>query len=613
MRLVPLDLIYPTGLVHVRIYLIRLKENASMRILGIYDGHNCGSAIIEDGKIIAAIEEERLSRIKLHDGRTKHGPPEMSLSWVLEYTKSERSNIDRIAVAISPPYELLKYVLKDVYLKQKNMRWSLAVFGRSPGWDMYYPFYPYFYNFARIRNIKKLLRRFDLDNIPIDFVDHHTAHAASAYYTSGEADTMIITMDGQGDGESGAVFSASGGKIKKIRSLSSYNSVGMFYNLITWVLGFKPNRHEGKVTGLAAHGNAEVTKPYLETLFDVNCTDFSYDLAKKIFMHPYPHRTPYNILLQKTANKLKDFSKKDLAAGVQTLSEEYVCKFTESVLEGKVVDKLCLAGGVFANVRINQEISELDNIRSVFIFPAMGDNGLFTGAALYSYFGNNEDEYIPEKIGHVYFGPEYSNKEIQREIEKANLKHKYFENIEVEIAKLLADGKVVARFNGRMEYGPRALGNRSILYQTTDPTVNDWLNKKLNRTEFMPFAPAALMEDANQLFMEIDSNIFPATYMTQTFDCTEEMQKNYPAVVHVDNTARPQLVDEKTNSSFYNTIKEYKKLTGLSAIINTSFNMHEEPIVCTPFDGIRAFQLGHLDYLAIGDFLIRSNNTENKP
>ena len=208
---------------------------------------------------------------------------------------------------------------------------------------------------------------------------------------------------------------------------------------------------------------------------------------------------------------------------MQTLSEEYICKFTESVLEDKVVDKLCLAGGVFANVRINQEIAELDNVKSVFIFPAMGDNGLFTGAALYSYFENNEDKYIPQKIEHVYFGPEYSNDEIKREIDKANLKHKYFENIEVEIAKLLADGKVVARFNGRMEYGPRALGNRSLLYQTTDPTVNDWLNKKLNRTEFMPFAPAALMEDANQLFMDVDSNIFPATYMTKTFDCTEEM------------------------------------------------------------------------------------------
>jgi len=582
-----------------------------MRVLGIYDGHNCGSAIIEDGKILAAIEEERLSRIKLHDGRTKQGPPERSLSWVLEYTKSERSNIDRIAIAISPPYDLLKYVLRDVYLRQKNMRWSLAVFGRSPSWDMYYPFYPYFYNSRRIRNIKKLLRRFELDHIPIDFVDHHTAHAASAYYTSGNADTMIITMDGQGDGESGAVFSASRGKMKKIKSLSSYNSVGMFYNLITWVLGFKPNRHEGKVTGLAAHGNAEVTKPYMETLFDVNSTDFSYDLAKQVFMHAYPHRTPYDILLKKTSNKLKDFSKEDLAAGVQTLSEEYVCKFVKSVSKGKVVDRLCLAGGVFANVRINQEIARLENIKSVFIFPAMGDNGLFAGAALYSYFENNKDEYIPEKIEHVYLGPKYSNDEIEIEIKKANIKYQYFENIEIEIAKLLADGNVVARFDGRMEYGPRALGNRSILYQATDPTVNDWLNKKLHRTEFMPFAPAALMEDTNQLFVDVGSNVFPAQYMTKTFDCTEDMQKNYPAVVHVDNTARPQLVEGKTNLSFYNIIKEYKKLTGLSAIINTSYNMHEEPIVCTPFDGIRAFQLGHLDCLAIGDFLICSNNAEN--
>jgi len=155
-----------------------------------------------------------------------------------------------------------------------------------------------------------------------------------------------------------------------------------------------------------------------------------------------------------------------------------------------------------------------------------------------------------------------------------------------------------------MEYGPRALGNRSILYQATDPTVNDWLNERLNRTEFMPFAPASLFEDRHKCYKNVGENFFPAMFMTITFDCTEELKRTCPAVVHIDSTARPQLVTENSNPSFYKIIKEYKKRTGLLSIINTSFNMHEEPIVCTPFDAIRAFNLGHLDYLAMSDFLV---------
>ena len=182
-------------------------------------------------------------------------------------------------------------------------------------------------------------------------------------------------------------------------------------------------------------------------------------------------------------------------------------------------------------------------------------------------------------------------------------------NIEDRIGALLAKGHVVARFNGRMEYGPRALGNRSILYQPTDPTVNDWLNKKLKRTEFMPFAPVTLWEDAKNMYKDVDRNLFPAEFMTITFDCTPKMAKGCPATVHVDNTARPQLTSEKINPSYYKIVKAYHKRMGLSTIINTSYNMHEEPIVCSPEDAIRAFQLGHLEYLAMGPFLTKSKES----
>jgi carbamoyltransferase len=371
----------------------------------------------------------------------------------------------------------------------------------------------------------------------------------------------------------------------------------------------KPNRHEGKITGLAAHGDYAKVEHIFNGLFSFNGRgEFSYDLAKRVWWHhPYPHRTHYPKFVRKIQSQLNGYSKEDIAAGVQVHSERVVKKWVATYLQGLKDVEVCLAGGVFANVRINQEVSELENVRSVFIFPAMGDAGLAVGAALHSYFNENTPAAAERKIvplKDVYLGPDYSEKEIETELKKANLKYTHHDHLESELAKLLAKCHVVARFNGRMEYGPRALGNRTIMYQATDPTVNDWLNKNLKRTEFMPFAPATMKEDTKREYLNVGHNDLPAMYMTITFDCTPDMKERCPAVVHVDGTARPQLVTEQSNRSFYHVINEYKKLTGLSSIINTSFNMHEEPIVCSPYDAIRAFQLGHLDYLAIGNFLV---------
>ncbi len=578
-----------------------------MRILGIFDDHNCGVAIIEDGKIIFAIEEERLSRIKLHNGNTKDGPPLRSIAAALQWTKSDRSNIDRIAVAIAPPAELQKYVFNDLFKKQKNWRWIKASLMGNITWDPYFPFYPYWYNHSRIKRVKKMLKAFNLQDIPIDLVDHHTAHAASAFYTGGKLNAEIITLDGQGDGEAGAYFRGQEGRLKRMMSVPSYHSIGLFYNFITWLLGYKPNRHEGKITGLAAFGDYLKSEALFNQLFSIEKTDFRYNLAEKIFQHPYPHRSNYPYFKKQIEDRINGLSAEDVAAGIQHIAEQMVTKFVDAALVGLEKSDLRVAGGVFANVRINQKVAELDRVKSMYIFPAMGDGGLCSGAALYSYYQQLpcgvENKEIPRQHD-VYLGPEYSDDEILAAIKKENLRFEYFKNIEEKIADLLAAGKVVARFDGRMEYGPRALGNRSILYQATDPTVNDWLNERLNRTEFMPFAPASLFEDRHKCYKNVGENFFPAMFMTITFDCTEELKRTCPAVVHIDSTARPQLVTENSNPSFYKIIKEYKKRTGLLSIINTSFNMHEEPIVCTPFDAIRAFNLGHLDYLAMSDFLV---------
>ena len=209
---------------------------------------------------------------------------------------------------------------------------------------------------------------------------------------------------------------------------------------------------------------------------------------------------------------------------------------------------------------------------------------------------------------HVYLGPEFSNQEIGSELEKAGVDAQFYNEVEPEIARLLVEGKVVARFNGKMEYGPRALGNRTILYKTDDCAINHWLNQCLNRTEFMPFAPVVMAEHAQKCFVGLDGAENAARFMTITFNCTEWMAKTNPGVVHIDNTARPQLVSEKDNPSMYRILAQYYQLTQNPCLINTSFTMHEEPIVCTPFDAIRAFKLGRLDCLAIGNWIAINPN-----
>jgi carbamoyltransferase len=231
----------------------------------------------------------------------------------------------------------------------------------------------------------------------------------------------------------------------------------------------------------------------------------------------------------------------------------------------------------------------------------MGDGGCGTGAALY----HSQTEERKPTISNAYFGPDFSDDEIAKELKEAGLEFTKPDHLAKEVAELIHSGKVVARFDGRMEYGPRALGNRSIMYHAREPEVNQWLNKRLGRTEFMPFAPVTLYEAREKYFFNIKGAEHTAEFMTVTFDCTDQMKKDCPAAVHIDGTARPQLIRREVNPGYYDILKEYEKISGISSLINTSFNMHEEPIVCTPFDGIRAFLQGNLDYLAIGLFLVK--------
>jgi carbamoyltransferase len=422
-------------------------------------------------------------------------------------------------------------------------------------------------------------------------VEHHLTHAANAYYNSGFDEALVVTLDGYGSGLSGSVNLGRGGRIERLHGQEYPHSLGTFYESVTSALGFKPSRHEGKIVGLAAYGDPEVLGDVLRRRFVQNNGGFRIVETNNVY---------FARLLA------SQFPKIDVAAAYQRVLEEVATAYVSQYLEKTGVRNLVLSGGVVANVKLNQRLREIEGVEGIFIHPNMGDGGCGTGAALLEFAGTPA---LSGRLNDVYLGPEFSGDQIAEALRTAQLPFTQYRPVEPKIAMLLAAGKVVARFDGRMEYGPRALGHRSILYHAKEPAVNQWLNQRLGRTEFMPFAPATLYEHRAANYLHVDGAEYAAQFMTITFDCTESMRRDCPAAVHVDGTARPQLVSEQGSPGFHRILTEYYRLTGVPSVINTSFNMHEEPIVCTPDDAIRAFLQGNLDYLAIGDFLVEHPST----
>ena len=417
-------------------------------------------------------------------------------------------------------------------------------------------------------------------------IEHHASHASNAYYTSGFDEALIVTLDGYGSGLAGSVAVGENGRIRRLHGVEFPHSLGTFYESVTSGLGFQPSRHEGKIVGLAAYGDPAVLRDVLLSRFEVLPGSFRIREVNNLFL----------------ARLLaSEFPKIDVAAAYQHVLEIVATGYVDFYLRETGLRNVVLSGGVVANVKLNQRIRELRGVDRIFVHPNMGDGGCGTGAALLEFEGSPR---LREPIADVYLGPSYADDDILEALQRAQLPFTKHSPIEPKVAALIAAGKVVARFNGRMEYGPRALGNRSILYHAKEPAVNQWLNQRLGRTEFMPFAPATLSEHREACYLDTEGCAHAAEFMTLTFNCTEEMKRTSPAAVHVDGTARPQLVSATSNPSFHRILTEYHALTGLPSVINTSFNMHEEPIVCSPDDAIRAFLQGNLDYLAIGEFLV---------
>jgi carbamoyltransferase len=558
-----------------------------MIMLGVHEGHDAGAAVLRDGHILSAVNEERLARKKLY-----LGVPKLAVEECMRLAKVSTEDID--AVAVAGTLGVMASLGWEKLSPKKKFYQFISNHTPFPKKQYFIPLQRSLFRPLRNRLVAQHVRSIGID-APLSYVDHHKCHAASAYYTSGKKNCLVVTSDGSGDAVSSSVYAGRDNMLELVREFPTFHSVAYYYGYITQIAGFKMFKHEGKITGLAAHGDSQKAYPVFEQCFGVQSGN------------------PVNRLgligegsIRYLQEQLDGVSMEDYSAGIQKRTEDVASKYVDYYVKRQRLQDVAVAGGLFANVKVNQRILELDGVDSLFIHPHMGDGGLAVGAALsvtadeMAATGSGLRPYI---LNNTYFGPGYSNEEIGQAIDENKLKGEFVTDIEDYIAEKVAGKKIVGHFDGRMEYGPRALGNRSILADPTDKTINDWLNKRLKRTEFMPFAPSILDCAASSYYNNYEPGDYPARFMTITFDDTKEAQKAQ-AVVHVDNTTRPQVVSQKNNARYYRILQKYEEKTGLPIFVNTSFNIHEEPIVCSPQDAIRSHLKGTTDILVMGNWVI---------
>ena len=577
-------------------------------ILGIYHpaqgmGHDTGLGLIEPGgRILAAHCEERFSRVKMDGGFPfrafealrriiPFSPSDLSCVAVPFMSPAQKvSECGRLAVAaLRDPRGGLRH-LRD-RLDQDQFQKGMARIGAYAYEDDYRrqllevrdgdgrP---------RLAGWREFLDNCGLGKVPVVHVDHHAAHAAGAYYTSGWDEALLITCDGVGALKSGIVAVGRAGRLRVLARTFYPHSPGQFWEAVTAICGFHHMKHGGKITGLAAHGNSEAA-----------CYQVMREALGLVGLTIRSAVDPVRM-----AQELREAPREDIAATAQRRLEEVVVELVRRAVRSTGVRRVALAGGVFANVRLNQAIGDAEEVEEVYVYPAMGDEGLGLGAALYA--AGARGRLLPVQLTDLYLGPGYSESEIEAALRETGFP--YTRHGEAELADLaaarLARGEVIGLFRGRMEFGPRALGHRSILHQTTDARAIDWLNKRLARTEFMPFAPVTLDEHAARCYEGISRRRSAARFMTVTVPVTDWMRRVSPGVVHLDGSARPQLITRDAEPFYSDVLSRYAARTGIPSLINTSFNIHEEPIVCDPRDALRAFRLGRLDSMVIGSFLV---------
>jgi len=570
-----------------------------MIILGLnYLSHDAAAAIVSNGRVVAACEEERFNRQK-HSSSF----PLQAIRYCLKSAGVGLDEVDKIALFVNP-----------------HLHYKLGFYNLLEGFPKSVLYLPH--------AAKLLMKRYSMKSRLVEcvgksmeylvhYVDHHVAHATSAFYPSPFDSAAILTIDGRGEFETLCIYAANGNSIKKLHSIKFPHSVGYLYSMVTRYLGFVPQSDEYKVMGLSSYGTPALCEKFS------NLARFDDGGNLKLNLGYFDHHYRYGKSRNAFSDKFVcDFGKPraidepisqrhaDIAFALQRLTEEILMSFVRFTKRLTHEDALCIAGGVALNCVANSKIVNSGEFKHIFVQPAANDAGTSVGAALYVYYllSHNGQRY---SFKDVYLGPSFTEQDLAREL--CNYQGRII-TTRVDCptstgAQLIHDGYLIGWFQGRMEFGPRALGNRSILAAPTDKSVRDLINKKVKfREEFRPFAPAVLSEYKHEYF-ECDSKghlLYP--FMLSTVKVRPEAVAKIPAVVHVDGTARIQVVEKVNNPLFWKLIKEYHSLSGIPVVLNTSFNIGGEPIVCSIKDAIDSFLHSGLNCIFIGNFLLEKSD-----
>jgi carbamoyltransferase len=565
-----------------------------MYILGVWDGHDSGAVLIESNRIIFAANEERFTKRKLE---IKF--PYNSIKAALNYEGIKPSDVDIVAFATTEftktfsrifPEQKEKYyafrrrkMLKPTFEPLMHYtKYAMTSIGPLPMCGITSKFF-----------IKKELKSIGFnDDITIEISDHHASHAATAAFPSGFKKAIILTIDGLGDGKSGSVSILNNGQLELQSSIKAADSIGIFYEQVTNILGMRELEDEGKVMAMA-----DYSFPF--NFNDNKLKDFItvQETGLKAKFGPI---SQYNLL-----NRIAwSTPKEQFAYMAQQLLENTLQKLSENLVEEYGINDIALSGGIMSNVKSNMKIREGKGIKNIFVFPHMGDGGIAMGAAMdANYRLNGVNNY---SFNDIYLGPKYTNKEIKKMI-KSNKKLHIQEDNDVSrhAAELISDDHYILWFQGRMEYGPRALGNRSILAKPDSEYVKDKLNLYVKQREwFQPFCPSMLEDDARKFLEDVKE---PNRFMTMAYKVKKSAWNKLGAVMHIDHTARPQMVG-KENPKYLELLNNLKKLRGYGTVLNTSFNIHGAPIVMNPEDALKTMINTKTRYMFIGDNFIENLN-----
>ena len=566
-------------------------------LLGFSDASSGSSAcIIRDGVVLAAIDEERIRRIKYCGGF-----PELAIKEVIRISKIRPSDIDRIAIGY-------KEILLPSYIKQSILNQRTVTANPIKNWtdrvgiSMFEKYYSYSHS-------SKFLKRFEYTttqnmirsalsklgiNAPIVRYDHHTCHAATAALTSGWSKCLVITADGRGDGITSTVSIFENNKLKRLSYSTVESSLGHFFGAVTEAIGFRYGNDEGKTEALAAFGKETKAYNILKSFFHVEELEIKGKLA------PY-HR---NISL-KFSHLLKDFRKEDSAYAAQRVLDETVTELVKNAIRITGINQVVLAGGIFYNVKTNQKIYQIPEVADMYIYPAAGDSGVSIGAVLLD--SHLHEGVKNKKTEHVYYGASYSNDYIKSVLDKTDLEYEYIEDIGSHVgSEIIPNNSMVGWFRGRMEFGPRALGARSILISPKKlENKKKILSTIKKRPEFQPFCPSITHESMKDYVINDKNSEVP--FMILALTGTEKMVKEAPATTFIDKSVRVQDVKREINPEFYSLISNFGDISGTPVLLNTSFNKSGQAIVHTPEQALHDLKFSGLDYLVLENYLVKKS------